>query len=188
MQQGGERCADNVHVPPLPLMHSLSLSLSLSLGLSPLALSLSHYPWRDSVYFEHDKSQHKHSDTEGEVLCKPRRRRRRRRRGCRADRGLGRLGWGYKSGGSGSICGGVMKSPVDSYIKRGDWITEGMWMTLEQLILGISTSWDTACCLLIAAPPPRKHTHKHTPPLWPAPPPSPPPVHVCSRTHTVQHV
>lgn len=82
-------------------MHSLARSLS---------------PWRDSVYFERDKSQHKHSDTEGEVLC------RRRRRGCRVDRGLGRLGWGYKSGGSteeeeeeGVL---LMKSPLDSYIKR----------------------------------------------------------------------
>lgn len=47
-----------------------------------------------------------------------------RRRGCRADRGLGRLGWGYKSGGGGSVEGGgglLMKSPMDSYIKRG-WL------------------------------------------------------------------
>lgn len=54
-------------------------------------------------------------------------------------------------------------------------------MTLEQLILGISTSWDTARCLLIAASPPRKRT----PPLWPAPPPSPTPV--CVFAHAQGH-
>ena len=58
-----------------------------------------------------------------------RRRRKKKRRGCRADRGLGRLGWGYKSGGGGGSNEGVggggggggllMMSPMDSYIKRG---------------------------------------------------------------------
>lgn len=62
-------------------------------------------------------------------------------------------------------------------------------MTLEQLILGISTSWDTACCLLIVPPhpPPGKHTHKHTPLRWPAEPPSPPPVCVCVCLHAQGH-
>lgn len=59
----------------LSLSHARSLSLSLCRSLS-LPFSLAHYPWRDSVYFVCDKSQHKHSDTEGEVLCKLGRRRR----------------------------------------------------------------------------------------------------------------
>lgn len=59
----------------LSLSHARSLSLGLCRSLS-LPFSLAHYPWRDSVYFVCDKSQHKHSDTEGEVLCKLGRRRR----------------------------------------------------------------------------------------------------------------
>lgn len=53
-------------------------------------------------------------------------------------------------------------------------------MTLEQLILGISTSWDTACCLLIAGPPQPSNTHinTHTPSVAGATSPRPPP-HVC---------
>ena len=49
-----------------------------------------------------------------------RRRKKKKRRGCRADRGLGRLGWGYKSGGGSNegVGGGVTDEVPDGFIHQ----------------------------------------------------------------------